>query len=115
MADQPRIVIPDLCNTHQVLLVQQANYSRADPWRALLISANVALFQGATCDQKVREETGGDLEKIGTLGCLACRKPDLFGEVIEAAKSHNLYDIKTLGEKWIAAARKDGPAPAEGT
>lgn len=105
MPDQPRINLPDLCKLHQSLLVQQAGFGPDDPWRALLVVTNVVLFQGATCDPKVHEESGGDITKVAALGCMACRKPDLFGEVVEAAKSHDIGQVKALGDKWIAASQ----------
>lgn len=97
----PTITVPDMCRLHQQLLVQQAGYSRSDPWRALIIMAQIALFQAATADGQFYERVGGDLERIGEVGCLACFKPDAFGEVVEAAKSDDIGAIKRLGESWV--------------
>lgn len=49
---RPQIVLPDMCKTHQTLLVRQCGYGPEDPWRALLIATQIALFQGATADPK---------------------------------------------------------------
>lgn len=104
--DQPRIMIPELCNTHQQLLVQQAGYGPNDIWRAALMVTSIALFQGASCDPKVHAEAGGQIENISKLGCLACRKPDLFGEIVEVAKTHDLGKVKALGDAWVEARQK---------
>jgi hypothetical protein len=110
-ADEPTIRLPDLCKTHQRLLLGQARYTQADPWRALLIISTVALFQGASADPRVHKECDGDITQIGKLGCLACRKPDSFGELVEVAKSHDLKRIKELGEKWVQAGSAAGEKP----
>lgn len=102
-------MVADMCGTHQSLLVRQANYSPTDTWRALIIAAQIALFQAATCDPRIQRELAGDITKIGGLGCLACQKPDAFGEIVEAAKTHDLKVIKALGERWIAQ-RAEGHA-----
>lgn len=97
----PQIVLPELCKTHQVLLVHQAGYKETDPWRALIIATQIALFQGATADPSTHERIGGLIERLPELGCLACYKPDKFGEIVEAAKSHDIGEIKKLGESWL--------------
>lgn len=100
------IMPANLCDKHAWLLVHQAGYTHADPWRALIIMAQVALAQAATCDPRVHTKLGGDLARIGELGCLACEKPDAFGEIVEAAKTHELGAIKALGERWVAEAAR---------
>ena len=102
---RPQIVMPEMCYTHQYLLVQQAGYTPDDPWQALIIASQVALFQAATADPKTHEKLGGDVTRIPELGCLACYKPDAFGEVVQASMSHDLGEIKALGEKWVAEAK----------
>jgi hypothetical protein len=109
MSDKPTIMVADMCQTHQVLLVRQADYRESDPWRALVVVCQIALFQAATCDPETHKRIGGDIGKIGSLGCLACYKPDAFGEVVEAAKSHDLGRIKALGERWV----KENAVPSE--
>lgn len=100
--DKPTIELPQMCRTHQSLLVHQAGYSREDPWLALIIMAQIALFQGCTADDSFREKIEGDLGRIGEVGCLACFKPDRFGEIVEAAKDRNDRGaIKRLGESWL--------------
>lgn len=102
------IMPADMCHKHQALLVHQAGYGPDDTWQALIVVAQVVLFQAATCDQQTHARIGNDISRIGELGCLACYKPDAFGEVVEVAKTHNLKNIKELGERWIEAARIDG-------
>lgn len=105
--EQRDVVYPaDMCKKHQWLLVTQARYRESDPWRALVVAAQITLFQAATCDPKTHERIGDDIRKIGSLGCLACYEPDAFGEIVEAAKSRELGKIKALGERWVEAARK---------
>ena len=102
----PQIAIPNMCQKHQALLVGQAGYASTDPWQLLILTAQIALFQAATTDNKTHLKIGDDITRIGELGCLACYKPDAFGEIVEAAKTHDLIDIKTLGERWVAAAAR---------
>lgn len=107
--DQPTVMLPDLCNTHQTLLVRQCAYGPDDPWRALLIATQIALFQGATADPKVHAEVGGQVENLSGLGCLACRKPDLFGALVDKVqktfpRDAHIRAIKELGERWVAGA-----------
>lgn len=104
---QPNIILPNMCQTHQGLLVHQARYSRKDPWRALIVSVQVALFQAAMCDPKTHERIGGDIARLPELGCLACYRPDAFGEIVETAKAHDLGQIKALGERWVHEAYGD--------
>ena len=106
---RPQIVLPDMCKTHQTLLVRQCAYGPEDPWRALLIATQIALFQGATADPKVHAETNGQVENLSGLGCLACRKPDLFGALVDKVQKTFPRDahigvIKALGERWVADA-----------
>lgn len=97
---KPPIQLPNMCDKHQRLLVQQAKYAETDPWQALIMVCQVVLFQGASANTDLQKELGGDITRISELGCMACRKPDLFGEVVEVAKSKDLGKIKALGEKW---------------
>lgn len=110
MSEQIRIVIPKLCDTHRKLLVSQCRYGPLSPWRILEIVTNIALFQGASADPKVHAELGGDIEKMTTIGCLACRKPDLFGTLInrvqKTRRSAHFATIKQLGEQWITEGSK---------
>lgn len=107
-APQARIAVPPMCRTHQALLVSQCGYGPQDPWQALQIVTNLALFQGATADPKVHVELGGVIENLPTIGCLACRKPDLFGQLIDRVqrtfpRSAHIGAIKQLGESWVQA------------
>lgn len=104
---QPQQVMPaPMCQKHQWLLVSQAEYGKKDPWQALILIAQVALFQAATCLPKTHERTGGNIARIQELGCLACYRPDAFGEVVEAAKTHDLGNVKAVGEKFIAESQQ---------
>lgn len=111
--DRNVIPIPDMCGKHQYLLVRQCSYGPHDPWRALLVSTQIALFQGATSDLGVWREADGRVENLMKIGCLACRKPDLFGELVDVVqKSDSMTDhiqaIKRRGELWVSSAK--GPA-----
>lgn len=97
-----------MCQKHQALLVQQANIGPDGPWRATIVMAQIVLFQIVSCDKAVHARIAGDITRIGELGCLACLKPDAFGEVVEAAKDPNPGAFKALGESHIAKARVDG-------
>lgn len=99
-------MIPDICQKHQWLLVHQVGYKDSDPWRSLIIASNIALFQAATCDESTHARIGGDVKRIGELGCLACYKPDAFGELVEVAKLRDLGALKALGERWIAESQQ---------
>lgn len=94
-------MLPDLCPLHQRLLVTQAGYGPNDPWRSVIIATQIALFQAATADPKTYARIGGRIERLPELGCLACYKPDAFGQIVEAAKTHDLGAIKVLGESWV--------------
>jgi hypothetical protein len=100
----PTVMLPDMCRKHQYLLVHQADYKESDPWRALIVVAQIALMQGATADMETHKRMNGDITKLHTLGCLACYKPDVFGAVVEAAKSHDLQQIKAVGERYLQQA-----------
>lgn len=109
------VELPNMCRTHQVLLVRQCSYGPDDPWRALYIASQIALFQGITCDPNVIDEAGGQVENLSRLGCLACRRPDLFGQLIDTVRRTPLWAhigaIKRLGERWIGDALARGPRP----
>jgi hypothetical protein len=74
----------------------------------LIIMAQIALFQAATADPTFYARIGGDLQRIGEVGCLACFKPDAFGEIVEAAKRERRHGgtIKRLGESWVRRSRE---------
>lgn len=101
---RPQIKVPEMCKKHQSLLVHQAGYSEKEPWRVLIIAAQIALFQAATGDAKTYEKIGEDITKIKSLGCLACYKPDAFGEIVEAGKTKDIGKIKELGERWVSSS-----------
>jgi len=96
------IMIPNLCEKHAVMLVAQSGYQQHEPWRAMMVASNIALFQFATTKPRTHELIGKDISRVGELGCLACYSPDAFGQIVEVAKSHDIRNIRLLGEKWIA-------------
>lgn len=95
------IEIPQMCHTHQALLVQQTGFKPSDPWRALMIVAQIALFQGATSRSGTYELIGNDVRRIGELGCLACYQPDRFGEIVQSVQTGGMGSVKELGESWL--------------
>lgn len=99
--EQTFINVPVLCDTHRFLLIRQARYKETDPWMALEVAAQIALFQAATVYPGTHEKIGKDITRVSELGCLACYRPDAFGEIVEIAKKHDLGLIKELGEKWL--------------
>lgn len=114
---QPTMIVPDMCRMHQLLLVRQVGFGPEDPWRALIVMAQVALLQGATADPACHKRIGGDLLRLSEIGCLACFKPDCFGEIVQAAQTGEIGAIKRLGESWVrradeAADTKDHETPA---
>jgi len=100
----PLIHMPEMCPRHQALLVHQVGIGPDGPWRSLIVVAQVVLFQGATCDDTLYARIGGDISRIAEIGCLACFKPDRFGEIVEAAKSGKTGALKALGDQWVAEA-----------
>jgi hypothetical protein len=101
MSETVPIMVADLCRKHLSELINRAGYKETDPWRSLVIMAQIALFQAATADAKTHELIGDDISKIGTLGCLACYKPDAFEEIVDAAKTKEPRAIKELGESFL--------------
>jgi hypothetical protein len=96
-----------MCRTHQHLLVSQVGIPESGPWRALIIMAQLTLFQAATADPTFHQKLSGDLGRIAEIGCLACFKPDAFGEIVEAAMSSDKGAIKRLGESYVQKGRRD--------
>lgn len=105
----PPVMVPEICQKHQWLLLQQTHYKPQETWRALVVVANIALFQAATCDPETHKRIGGDVHRISEIGCLACYKPDAFGEIVAAAvnagKKNDVGAIKALGERWVEASQ----------
>jgi len=106
-----QIRLPSFCDRHLYRLVHGAKYKDTDPWRALVIAAQIALFQGASTLDSVHKKLGGDITKVESLGCFACRLPHKFNDVIRVAKHHDIKKIKELGESWVkekTAVKKEG-------
>lgn len=96
----PKIIIPDMCAKHQSLLVHQCGVPQEGPWRALIMAAQIVLFQGSTAKKQLHEVTGGDITKVTTVGCLGCYSPDVFGEVVAAFQEGGFASVKALGDRY---------------
>lgn len=100
----PQILVPEMCKTHQGLLIGQVGIPESGPWRVAIIIAQVALFQGTTAHPDTYPRLDGDVMNIGRLGCLACFRPDCFGEIVaamQAGPEWGFDKVKALGEKWV--------------
>lgn len=104
---RPQITVPQMCQMHQRLLLHQAGIGPDGAWRSAIVAAQIALFQGATAHPATHERLGGDITKVEELGCLACYKPDVFGQVVEAFCAGGIGATKALGERLIREATKD--------
>jgi len=105
MKDQPQIVVPDMCQLHQRLLLDQIGIGPDGPWRSHIIAAQITLFQAATAHPDTYGRIGRDVRRIGELGCLACFRPDAFGETVEAFQQGGMAAVKVLGERYVAGGR----------
>lgn len=114
MSDPPKIVVPDMCQTHQALLLQQLGIGPDGPWRSAVIVAQIALFEGTTAHPDTYERIGGDILRISELGCLACYRPDTFGQVVDAFTTGGIAAVKALGERLVTEARRGLSAGSEG-
>lgn len=77
---------------------------------ALEIATQIALFQACTVDDRIWKKLDGNLDRFHEVGCMACAKPDAFGEIVQVAcdgdvKADVIGAIKKLGEQWLADAR----------
>jgi hypothetical protein len=102
--ENPRITVPDMCQKHQRLLLDQIGIGPEGPWRAHIIVAQIALFQGTTAHAGTYERIGGDVTRIGELGCLACYRPDTFGAIVQAFQQGGIAAVKQLGERLVEEA-----------
>lgn len=117
MSETPRIVVPDMCRTHQRLFLEQVGIGPDGPWRSAIVAAQIALFQGTTAHPDTYARIGGDVLRIQELGCLGCFRPDTFGQVVEAFRQGGIGATKALGERLVAEANRglrhdDGKEPA---
>jgi hypothetical protein len=97
------IKLQPFCTKHSAELIRRAGYARTDPWFALLLAAQVAMFQGATSTESVHKKTGGDIYQIAAFGCLACRLPIKWEDLLQITRTapKDLGAIKNLGETWV--------------
>lgn len=93
--------MPNMCKTHQSLLVHQCGFGPNDTWRSLIIMAQIALFQAATADDNFWKILDDDINNISRIECLACFKPDKFGEIVDIVQRKGQGAIKELGESWL--------------
>ena len=98
---QPQITVPNMCQTHQRLLFDQVGVGPDGPWRSTLIVAQIALFQAATAHPTTYDRIGGDVTRIGELGCLGCDRPEAFGEIVQAFNEGGIAAVKRLGERKV--------------
>jgi len=100
------IKLQPFCTKHSAELIRRAGYAQTDPWFALLLAAQVAMFQGATSTESVQKKTAGNIHQIAAFGCLACRLPIKWEEVLSIVKTRpkDLGAIKGLGEIWVKEA-----------
>lgn len=102
--ETPRITVPDMCQKHQALLLRQIGIGPEGPWRSHIIVAQIALFQGTTAHPDTYARIGGDVTRIGELGCLACYRPDTFGAIVAAFQQGGIGAVKQLGERLVEEA-----------
>lgn len=107
MGEQPRIVVADMCQLHQRLLLDQIGVGPDGPWRAHIIAAQITLFQATTAHPGTYEHVGGDASRIAELGCLACYRPDTFGEIVQAFQHGGMGAVKALGDRIVASTAKE--------
>jgi hypothetical protein len=98
------VQVPDMCVKHQGLLLAQIGVGPAGPWRASIVIAQITLFQAATALEATYERIGGDVRRLSELGCLACYRPDAFGEVVQAFQTGGMSAVKALGEQYVKNA-----------
>jgi hypothetical protein len=85
---------------HQRLLLDQIGIGPNGPWRSAIIATQVTLFQGTVAHPTTYAKIGGDVHRIGELGCLACERPDVFGDIVQAWLDGGMGAVKTLGEGY---------------
>jgi hypothetical protein len=110
--EKPLIVMPAMCQMHQRLLLSQLGIGPNGPWRSHILVAQVTLFQAATAFSATYDRIGGDLGRLSELGCLACYRPDAFGEVVHAFQTGGMAAVKLLGERYVndaASSTDDRP------
>lgn len=104
-----QIKLAEMCLTHRQLLISQLEFFPTDPWQILEIVTQVTLFQSISVDDICYSQLNGNIENVRTLGCMACKKPDIFGKIIEEAskcrkKVDKITTIKNLGLKIVEDA-----------
>ncbi len=104
--EQPRITVPQMCQLHQRLLVDQLEIGPDGPWRSHILVAQITLFQATTAHPSTYKQIDGDVQRIEELGCLACFRPDAFGEIIQAFQQGGIGAVKALGEKYVTKPKQ---------
>jgi hypothetical protein len=121
----PEVMAQPLCERHQAYLVNHVLPTREDePWRAVIIVANLLFFQAITADKGFHARCGGDAESMSLIlaelgpSCCAVRDSvqDRIWKVMAKGISHAAqvsqrkvidpnFDIATLENTLRRAAR----------
>ena len=99
--DHATINVPPMRQMHQRLLVTQLGIGPDGPWRSAIICVQVTLVQGASAHPSTYARLDGDPTRLSELGCLACDRPDVFGEAIQAFQEGGIGAVKALGEGYV--------------
>lgn len=109
MDNKRPIMVPELCTHHRYRLVHSLKYAESDPWMALVVAANITMFQVMTADEGFQKESGGDIHHIEQLGCLACIKRKEFNQLIDELQSNlrgrHIGVIKAFGERFLEGGK----------
>lgn len=109
----PQVHVPDMCKKHQSLLIHQLNIPEIGPWRSTILIAQIVLFQGVLGQQATHDRIKGDVMRVSELGCLACWRPDIFGEIVNAFQTGEAGAVKALGEFYCNRGIVGTPEPEE--
>lgn len=93
-------VIPTLCERHRAELVHGLAIPESGPWQTAIIVASILLFQASTADDRVWQRCtlleNGDRDAndlslvLAEIGCLACFKPESFGQLLGIMQKHGI-------------------------
>lgn len=106
--ERPTVMVPAICDKHKTLLLQQLGIGREGPWQSTIVAAQITLFQGAAAHPSTHERIGDDITRITELGCLACDRPEVFGEAVNAWKQGGLGAVKALGDRYCGIDLQQG-------
>lgn len=101
MSDEKPIMMPSFCDEHRSKLIHGAKFKPHDPWMALEIASQLAMFQVILADNNFHIKYGGDAHAISRVGCMACFANKTFKQLIKVAKKNkDIGDIKKFGESF---------------